>query len=835
MENNEVNEEVKAQVEAEAETKAKAKKKKEKKPAKEKKAAKEKAVRKKSRAPLVALILIVGIFLRVLVCAGVGTMVVNYYDDQYKKNRAARHTTEEEDPDETTTEETEPTETTVDPNADDWTILVYMCGSNLESRSGIASEFIDWMNDETIADGVNVIVETGGSLAWNNTDPYFSGDSVQNVTIPANGLGRYKVEHDNVIDLGSAPAASMGSARTLSDFISWGASEYPAQKYMFVMWDHGFAEPYGCMEHDEVFYDDGNGGTVNSFDQTVGDDLYNDCLYLDEVRTGFMEGGVHFDLIAFNTCLTASIEVASAVAPYGDYMVASQESIPAAIGIPVQYLSFISEDTSCTGSDVADKILELYEEQTNEYTNQYSGDTAEFFSKGTMSKINLSCMEEFDQYMSEIWMEIYYTAYDMDEFTAIQTAASACENYGSEGNAPGNLIDLRSFLTEASAIFADTDADEQILALLDENVDSVYGTGRHESQGLSMYYPNVSYVQNLKATYEAMLNLNGIAYTDDQVNQIVDTCIEYYFDGYVDNIDFIDGYYWYAAFLEVRFSNYWTAPAAVATQVQSNILPGYASQSTVNPQTSDIEYEIVTDDSGNITLTITSGQSSVISVEQNIVNYSGSDDLELFVYLGSRAVEADPNDPSVYQSGIPDEWVRFNDYVVPTFILESTEDHITYATPAEINDEWAYIVFGYDIATGEFSLQYCIRADSLANIANNDIFTLNDGDEVSMLFYIQGYSDIPGYEDFVSVRPIYEPFTYDSSCEFNIDTLHQSFDADNDYFIEIMNFLIKDSFGNIIATETIESVYDTSGNLISFGINTDYDGRYTNLYDAMST
>ena len=50
-----------------------------------------------------------------------------------------------------------------------------------------------------------------------------------------------------------------------------------------------------------------------------------------------------------------------------------------------------------------------------------------------------------------------------------------------------------------------------------------------------------------------------------------------------------------------------------------------------------------------------------------------------------------------------------------------------------------------------------------------------------------------------------------------------------------MNFLIKDSFGNIIATETIESVYDTSGNLISFGINTDYDGRYTNLYDAMST
>ena len=112
---------------------------------------------------------------------------------------------------------------------------------------------------------------------------------------------------------------------------------------------------------------------------------------------------------------------------------------------------------------------------------------------------------------------------------------------------------------------------------------------------------------------------------------------------------------------------------------------------------------------------------------------------------------------------------------------------------------------------------------------------LQDGDEVSMLFYIQGYSTMPGYEDFVSVRPLYDPFIYDSSCGFELDTLHQSYGSGDDVTIEIMNFLIKDSFGNIIATETVESIYDSSGNLISFGINNYYDGLYTNLYDAMST
>lgn len=31
----------------------------------------------------------------------------------------------------------------------------------------------------------------------------------------------------------------MGQPSTLSDFINWGVSEFPARKYAIILWDHG--------------------------------------------------------------------------------------------------------------------------------------------------------------------------------------------------------------------------------------------------------------------------------------------------------------------------------------------------------------------------------------------------------------------------------------------------------------------------------------------------------------------------------------------------------------------------------------------------------------------
>lgn len=61
-----------------------------------------------------------------------------------------------------------------------WNVYVYMCGSNLESGGGAATADINEMIAGTTGENVKVILETGGSKAWDNES--LNSDSV---TIPA--------------------------------------------------------------------------------------------------------------------------------------------------------------------------------------------------------------------------------------------------------------------------------------------------------------------------------------------------------------------------------------------------------------------------------------------------------------------------------------------------------------------------------------------------------------------------------------------------------------------------------------------------------------------------
>jgi len=48
-----------------------------------------------------------------------------------------------------------------------WTLMIYLCGSDLESEGSMASMNLEEMCNASIPEDVNVLVETGGSSAWN--------------------------------------------------------------------------------------------------------------------------------------------------------------------------------------------------------------------------------------------------------------------------------------------------------------------------------------------------------------------------------------------------------------------------------------------------------------------------------------------------------------------------------------------------------------------------------------------------------------------------------------------------------------------------------------------
>ena len=57
-----------------------------------------------------------------------------------------------------------------DAAADDYTLLIYMCGSSLESKNGAASDDISELLSADIPHNVNVVLETGGSVSWKSTE-----------------------------------------------------------------------------------------------------------------------------------------------------------------------------------------------------------------------------------------------------------------------------------------------------------------------------------------------------------------------------------------------------------------------------------------------------------------------------------------------------------------------------------------------------------------------------------------------------------------------------------------------------------------------------------------
>ena len=96
-------------------------------------------------------------------------------------------------------------------DADTWTIFVYLCGSDLESRiffgGGMATDDIEEMCKASASNNVRFVIETGGCSFWHHD------------SIDSDFLYRYVVEKGKLKSAGEAKQASMGKTSTLTKFL----------------------------------------------------------------------------------------------------------------------------------------------------------------------------------------------------------------------------------------------------------------------------------------------------------------------------------------------------------------------------------------------------------------------------------------------------------------------------------------------------------------------------------------------------------------------------------------------------------------------------------------
>ena len=207
------------------------------------------------------------------------------------------------------------TVTILDPAAlDDYTLLVYLCGSTLEygpeynswgyptGRNviyGAASGDIDEMLKVSgQPDGVNIVIETGGSEQW------------QNGKIPNNQLGHFTIRNKVLVADTHITNANMAASKTLEDFLTWGMGKYPAKKYGLILWNHGGAVHGVCS-------DENYGGNDMLTTSEVASALKNSLL---------AAGADKFEWVGYDACIMSYADNISVISDYANYIISAQES-----------------------------------------------------------------------------------------------------------------------------------------------------------------------------------------------------------------------------------------------------------------------------------------------------------------------------------------------------------------------------------------------------------------------------------------------------------------------------------------------------------------------------
>ena len=196
------------------------------------------------------------------------------------------------------------------------TLMVYMCGTDLDSQNGMGTADLKEMTKASLSDNVNLIVYTGGCRRWRNN---VISSSVNQIYQIKNG-GLYCLE-DN---MGSG---SMTKAETLISFLQYGAKHFSADRMCLIFWDHG-------------------GGSVSGFgyDEKYGSGT---SMTLAGINTALKNSGVVFDFIGFDSCLMGTVENGIMLSQYADYMIASEETEPGVGWYYTNWLNKLSKNTAC--------------------------------------------------------------------------------------------------------------------------------------------------------------------------------------------------------------------------------------------------------------------------------------------------------------------------------------------------------------------------------------------------------------------------------------------------------------------------------------------------------
>ena len=240
----------------------------------------------------------------------------------------------------------------------DYTIMFYMCGSDLEYAGyGVPSsqhEFFtkdiqEILKVKDLPDSVNILIETGGTKKWAMSSSYLEGAT----SISSSKLQRWEVNSatGKLKLIETLSYNEMAKTSSFEDFLDWGLSNYKAKQMGVVISGHGGGIA-GCAYDDNYTYKYGSDSYPNTLQTFEVAEAADNSLWKTDLEK--------FTWIGYDCCVMQCSDIASINSDYFEYMVASQELENATGWDHDTYLPHLKANPSITPDEFLPKICDAF-------------------------------------------------------------------------------------------------------------------------------------------------------------------------------------------------------------------------------------------------------------------------------------------------------------------------------------------------------------------------------------------------------------------------------------------------------------------------------------------
>jgi len=351
----------------------------------------------------------------------------------------------------------------------EWTVMVYVDGKNNLEAAGLYN--VNQMEMVGSTDKVNIVVELGRMKGQDGDDTsdgdwtgarryYITGDfapagSSQEEIQNAYNNAMSKINSPVVEEI---PKVDMGDWKHAVDFVKWARKNYPAKKYMLILWDHGSG--WGDSQRETKM----PRKAKKTSRMIASDDETKNFIGTKQIPMILQEAG-NVDVLGYDACLMQMGEVAYEVAPYAKYIVASEELEP---GYGQDYTAFVgslAESPNASALEVSKFWVKAFGDFYNNYYSQIK-------QSATCSALDTAKLEGFKEKADKLAAAIMATT----DMPALKTAKNTALRFGEFGpQDPKRVITTYVDAYDFAKILSEGTKDEGVKAAATDMMDYITG------------------------------------------------------------------------------------------------------------------------------------------------------------------------------------------------------------------------------------------------------------------------------------------------------------------------------------------------------------------------